>query len=400
VGLPSLRSERKAVWGENQRSATFLVICLILVYGAYVVHQYKPYTFAVYDPGWYVSTVMSLVQDHDLDLKNQLKGDPFQAADQTAQGKNGEWYPLHEILMPVLTVPFFLVFGINGCLVFNVLISILFMLLVFWLCRRHVDIHSAFTSTVLTAFASFFITFTYSYSGDVFSAFLLVLAYWCAVEHRFLLTGFVWGLAIYSRLANVVTLVGFVVYLFLVGIPTAAVDKTTPIRRILSHRLHPILSYLGGGLPMGLCLLLTNWAMFGSPLITSYDRWQHFVDGSAVISSQRGAFSCSLIKRLPMVLLDPQSGLLLGAPLLLLAIAFGARAFWQRARNEAILQALICISLVALFSKYCNAMPGTLGNRYLMPVVALSAVPLAIAVEECLHRGREAKKQLHESRHS
>ncbi len=390
--MSSQRIERKAGLRANQRSTSLLIICLVLVYGAYTVHQYKPYTFAVYDPGWFVSTVISIVQDRDLNLKNQLNNDPFQAADQTAQGKNGEWYPLHEFLMPVLTVPFFLAFGINGCLIFNALISILFMVVVFRLCQRHADSHSAFTSTVLTAFASLFLTYTYSYSGDVFGAFLLILAYWCAVEHHFLLTGFVWGLAVYSRLANAVTILAFLPYLCLVGISAESSHSAKLFQRILKSLLHPLLRYLGGGLPVAILFLLTNWTMFGSPVTTSYDRWQHFVNGSPVIYSQRSAFSCSWIQRLPEVLADPQSGLFMGAPLLLLAIAFGVRGFWQRARNEAIFQALIWVSLLILFSKYCNAVPGTMGNRYLMPLVALSAVPLAIAIKECFHHGRDPVK--------
>lgn len=73
---------------------------------------------------------MSIVEDGDLDLGNQLHNNPSQPADQTSQGKNGEWYPLHEFPMPVLTVSFYLLFGINGCLIFNVIVSISLMILV------------------------------------------------------------------------------------------------------------------------------------------------------------------------------------------------------------------------------------------------------------------------------
>lgn len=379
--LPDLRTERS----ETRRGAVFLSICLVLVYGIAVIRQFRGFDFALYDPGWFVSVVMSIVEDHDLDLRNQLRNDPSQAADQTSQGKNGEWYPLHEILMPVLTVPFYLAFGIYGCLIFNVLVLILFMLLVFRLCARHVDRHTAFTATVLTAFPTLFLNFAYSYSVDVFSAFLLVLAYWCAVENRALLAGFVWGLAVYSRLANAVTIVGFGFYFLLSANPPVNAEKPGSARRLFLNRGYSLFVYLAGGLPVGVCFLFTNWAMFGSPMTTSYDRWQHFVDGRAVVTSQRGAFSCPLLERLLTALTNPQSGLLIGAPLLILAVAFGARIFWKRARNEAVLQVLVFISLVVLFSKYCNAVPGS-GNRYLMPVVALSAIPLSLAVEQCFRR--------------
>jgi len=129
---------------------------------------------------------------------------------------------------------------------------------------------------------------------------------------------------------------------------------------------------------------LTNWLMFGSPITTSYDRWQHFVDGQAVITQQSSAFSCSMLANLPEVLLAKESGLLIGAPLIIVALAFGMANFWQKARNEAILLTVTSVTLITLFSKYCNAVPGEPGNRYLMPIVALCAIPLAFAVGQCL----------------
>jgi hypothetical protein len=365
---------------NRHRSKVFLVICLILVYGAYNVRQYKPYTFAVYDPGWFVSTVMSIAEDHDLDLRNQLKNDPSQAADQTAQGKHGEWYPLHEIVMPIATLPLFFAFGINGCLIFNIMISIFLMILIFLLCEHFADTYSAFASTALTAFVSLFINYTYSYSLDVFSTFLLLLAFLGAVRRMYLLSGCVWGLSVFARFSNIVTILAFLLYIFL-----ASVLDTShkPIHWQGISRGKALLKYLIGALPWGGCFLLTNWAMFGSPMITSYDRWQHFVNGNAIVSSQRNAFSCSILDNLPKVLLDPQSGLFVGAPLLILALAFGMRGFWQKARNEAAFFIVISASLLLLFSAYCNAMPGIPGNRYLMPVVALSAIPFSFALKKC-----------------
>jgi hypothetical protein len=76
--------------------AQFLAVCLLLVYGLYVVRRLEPgFTFAKADPGWMITTVMSIVEDGDLDLRNQLRNDPEEAADQTSQGKAGQWYPLH-----------------------------------------------------------------------------------------------------------------------------------------------------------------------------------------------------------------------------------------------------------------------------------------------------------------
>jgi len=123
--------------------------------------------------------------------------------------------------------------------------------------------------------------------------------------------------------------------------------------------------------------------MYGAPYVTSYDCWQRFVNGQSVVGSQRDTFACSIFERLPEILLDAKSGLFIGAPLILLALAFGLRLFWQRSRKEAILWILTGTSLTILFTIYCKDFPGSIGNRYLMPVVALAAIPLALAIQNC-----------------
>jgi hypothetical protein len=369
---------------ERLRAVIFLAICLILVYGMFVVTEFKGFNFARYDSGWMVSTVMSIAEDGDLDLRNQLNNNPTQAADQTSLGENGQWYPLHEFVMAVLTVPFYLAFGIFGCLIFNVVISILLMILLFELCLRHVDYHNAFIATILTAFPTLFLNYTYSYSLDVFSAFMLVLAYWCLVKHRFMFSGLIWSLATYARLANAVTIFGFILYILLEAKADRSKKNGVRSSGTYAGRVCPVLAYLAGGLPVAACFFMTNWLMFGSPMTTSYDRWAHFVNGQAVITQQSSAFSCSILENLPQVLWAHKSGLVTGAPLIMVAVAFGMGTFWRKARNEAMLLILTSFMLIVLFCKYCNAVPGEPGNRYLMPVVALCAIPLAFATERCL----------------
>jgi len=150
---------------------------------------------------------------------------------------------------------------------------------------------------------------------------------------------------------------------------------------------------LAGALPALFTFLFTNWLMFGSPLVTSYDRWRHWVNGQLVVSSQRENLACSIIDGLSKAILQPQSGLLIGAPLILVALAFGARHFWNKARNEMILCAVSCAGLLLLFSGYCLSFPGSFGNRYLMPIVALMAIPLGMALEDCFFPLRSANEE-------
>src|SRR5690606_15577473 len=91
----------------------------------YVLSQYKPYTFGDYDPGWMIFTTQSLVEDFDLDLKNQLENNPENIGGQIALGKAGEWFPLHEWLISLFGVPFYLLFGVPGTLLCNMLMSLM-----------------------------------------------------------------------------------------------------------------------------------------------------------------------------------------------------------------------------------------------------------------------------------
>jgi hypothetical protein len=285
--------------------------------------------------------------------------------------------------MPVLTIPFYLAFGIFGCLIFNFLISILLMVLLFELSERHVGHVNAFIATILTAFTTLFLNYTYSYSLDVFNAFMLVLAYLALVKHRYMLGGFIWGLAVYGRLASIITIPAFILFVFLEAYSNVNNSSVGGIRAF-GVRMYPVLRFVAGGVPIAICFFLTNWLMFGSPVTTSYDRWIHFVDGHAVITKQSSAFTCSVLENLSQVILSKKSGLLNGAPLIIIAVAFGMKNFWLKARNEAILLIVASVMLIGFYSKYCYAVPGEPGNRYLMPVVALCTIPLAFAVAQCL----------------
>jgi hypothetical protein len=356
---------------------------LTLVYGNFVLREFRDYDFAKYDPGWMVYTTISIAEDGDLDLRNQLENTPSNAADQTSLGKNGQWYPLHEFLMPLLTIPFYLSFGIFGCLIFNIVISMLLMVLLYELCALHVDQVSAFIATILTAFTTLFLNYTYSYSLDVFNAFMLVLSYLTVVKHRYMLGGFIWGLTVYGRLASVITMPAFILYTFLATDSAADNVSTAGNFRFIKERIYSVLRFLAGGVPVALCFFMTNWFMFGSPLTISYDQWIHYVDGQEVITTQSSAFTCSIMENLPQVILSKKSGLLNGAPLIIVAVAFGMKNFWLKARNEAIMLIVASVMLIGFYSKYCYAVPGEPGNRYLMPVAALCTIPLAFAVEQC-----------------
>src|SRR6266705_5934917 len=106
-----------------------LPVCLRL-YELYFFFHDTPtteiYTLSLHDAlpicPYYALTAVSLLYDHDLDLRNQLRGGLEVHGKQIALGRDGAWYPKHPILMPIVAVPFILLFGLPGTLILNLLV--------------------------------------------------------------------------------------------------------------------------------------------------------------------------------------------------------------------------------------------------------------------------------------
>lgn len=370
---------------EVKNTGTFLFVCLLLAFGMDSVHRWEPgYTFAKYDPGWMVTTVMSIMEDGDLDLRNQLGNKPEEAADQTSQGLRGEWYPLHEFLLAWVTVPFYWLLGVSGCLVINVLMIIMIHMLIYDICCRQMDVLSAFSGVILTALTTIFYEYSYSYSIDVFSGLLLVAAFWGITTSGYWAGGLIWGLAVLGRVSNLATAPAFLIFI---------IAQAFAVSRKEGARKGPgcidltrgVAKFVLGALPILMIFGFMNWRMFGSPWTLSYSRWQHFVNGLPVLSSQNGSFTASIMERMPSVLFDRKMGLFFGTPTLLVGWAFGLRLFWQKSRNECLLFALLCILQIIVFSKYEPWFLGG-GYRYLIAVAALGAIPLSFAVQNAVDR--------------
>jgi hypothetical protein len=72
-----------------------------------------PGTLALFaDCNYYAATAVSLVYDHDLDLRNQLRGGPRFDGGQIALGSDGAWYPLHPILTPIAAATLLVALGV------------------------------------------------------------------------------------------------------------------------------------------------------------------------------------------------------------------------------------------------------------------------------------------------
>ncbi len=324
------------------------------------------------DCPYYVAAARSIAEDGDLDLSNQL-WQPWQAHNTNiALDQRGRFVPKHPLWMPLVSLPLLLVFGDQGALVFNVLQLALLCGLMFVLAHRVAGAWPAAAATCLTATLSFLPHYSWNYSPDVFTAVLLLAALAALPRDRspnrsrHLLAGLLLGLAATAKPSF--ALAGLALPL-LVGQPWR---KTMPAL------------VLGGLLPVVLWLGL-NQHLFGHPLITPYDRIVHFTKTGVELHSNREDFTEPLWRGARDQLIRPAKGLLPTSPVTV--VSFLLLPFlWRRDRRWAAYVLITAFAIFFFYSTYAQWVTAHWGNRFLMPVVALGALPLAAALDRGSHR--------------
>src|SRR6185295_9809006 len=92
-------------------------------------------TFLIGDCAYYRATLVSLLEDRDLDVANNLLAQRSPLPSNVARGRHGEFYPKHPILLAVVALPFYVVGGDVGLLAFN-LAQLAALVLVIWIGAR------------------------------------------------------------------------------------------------------------------------------------------------------------------------------------------------------------------------------------------------------------------------
>ncbi len=356
---------------NKKRGLIFCLLFITIIISSYILRVYKPNSYAIADIGWQIQIVQSLAQDGDLDLKNQLENNPLLAADQIALGKNGQWYPLHEFLMSIFTVPLYFLMGLDACLFFNALIAIGTAAVLFLICAEYSSIAASFFAVVLTTSSGILLGASYSFSNDLFGCFFLILSYYLVLKRQDKTAGFVWGLSVLARTINAVSLP---VFLF----------ATILFNKNKDRKFHCAVNFLAAGFPFFIIFCLSNYWMFGSLWETSYWHWV-VVDknGDLVSKSYKQYFSQPLVLSFLRTFFEREGGFFAGAPLALLSFSFGLRLFFIKYRKDFLFFMLLCL-VFFLFAVFFQAFPGNWGNRYLISIALLSALPLSILFDQFL----------------
>jgi hypothetical protein len=266
--------------------------------------------------------------------------------------------------MPLVSLPFVALLGPPGALGFNVIQLTALLVIIYCLAARWASTWIAAGSVILTGIGSVMPHYVWNYSPDIFATVLLtgaLVALPASSDEispsRHLLAGLLLGLSWVSK---------FPLVLFL---PLAIVCCTPPYTRSVPWLL------LGAALPLVLLAVL-NAHLFGSPLVTSYDRIARLEGGRLVPFSQREDFGLSIVLGMWGQITDPRHGLLFTSPVTIPSLV-GLAILWRRSSRYAAGLGLSLLGLFLFFSSYRLWDQSYYGNRFLIPIIALAAIPLA-----------------------
>ncbi len=333
---------------------------------AILLHGYDGVTYLRGDCPYYYWTARSILAGDGLKFGRELPGGWRGHVNQIALAVDGQPVPKHPVVLPIISLPFIGAFGEPGALVFNVAQVTALLWILFRLARLAARPAAASAAVIATYAASFLPHYLWNYSPDVCAAALLmasVLALCAAPGARALvLGGLLFGAACVAKFPLVVFAPGSLLLL------------RKPFGR------QALLFGAGVALPFA-AFAAMNAHLFGSPLVTSYDRIARLTaSGAPAVYTQRSSFDLPIREGIRGQILDREHGLLATSPVTLAALA-GIPLFFRRRPRLAAHLVLGSLALFLLFSTYDQWSASHYGNRFLMPLVVAFTVPLAVAFD-------------------
>ena len=309
-------------------------------------------TFLMGDCPYYAWVTESLVRDGDWDLSNQLPGDLKDHNSFFALSKDNRVVPKHSTLLPIIAVPFYIVFGKAGFLIFN-LVQVFG--LIFGIALLAGNTPAARLLALVGYLSTPFLAYTYNFSPDVLGAALVVWSFICLHKNRPIVSGLLAGLAVWAK-----------VYLALVLLPLGLMFLGGSWKPALRFGIAAIIAVL----PM----LMINAHLFGAPWITGYDREARVTPDGFVLAEHYSRFNQPFVAGLGNLLFDSEIGLLRTAPLWFLwpvGLWFALRECRRAAVRGILAMALAIAFNLLVFAGYDEWKASVFGNRFLFAAVAL-----------------------------
>lgn len=350
-----------------------VIFGLCLMFAAVVVKEYQPYSFLHGDGAFYAKTNRSLL-DGTLEQRDYQPVSWYERQlgwnrnidpgwSNVSLGVDGQYYPKHAIVLPIIATPAFALFGWDGLLLVNVLLLVAALWSAFRIASRYVAPEVAAAVVFGLAAMPVFTRSAYSYSNDVLYAALVAGSIERWLAGRMGWSGLLLGLSIWAKATNAVF-----------ALPMGAA--------LLWQKRWRDLGVLVGvsAIPVGMYLLL-NTVMFGGPLVTSYHRILVTREGVAVVHSHGDNFSRAYKTGLGELWKDRFEGLNVNASLALL----GLPGLWPLLRLAPALAVVLTLSMAGYLLIYAPF--EYTYARFFLPWAVLLAVPLALSIERLMAFG-------------
>jgi hypothetical protein len=374
---------------HRRRDELLLLILAALVAAAELLHRWEPRppahaAWLIGDCGSYRDVTRALLAHGTVryDVVNPEHaafyapghGQDGMGPGHVALAADGTLVPVRPLLFPLALLVPYAAAAEHGLLAFNVAQCALLLLLVYWLCRRYHDARAALLAAAAFLATSALRPFFFNVSPDVFGSVLLLaglLLVWRERPAALLAGGLLLGLSCWLRPLNLAAVLAL--------LPAAITAARA--RRLDGRVLWPVSGLLLGG--SGQLVLNALW--FGSPLVTSYDRWLLMRRGSRVVVSLRARWTRPFWSSLLPTLLLHRVSFLQTAPYWPLLLPAAVR-LGRRSATEAAALLVLALAPVLWLAKYEYWDATHFGNRFMLPSAALAALGLAWLVERVLSK--------------
>lgn len=352
---------------KSKRYGWLLALVFALSLIPQLTRSYVPNTWLGGDGGFYLNIQKSLTRYNSLNQGrlhphswyNQRADNVNDAFSNIALGSDGEWWPKHSYLMPIVALPFYWLFGVLGTLLFNLLATVGSIVLCYHVARRFASDNAAITATLLVAFAGPFAAHSYNFSNDNFYTVLILSGLLATLHDKEKGAGLLLGLAIWAKVTNL---------LFAPLFLAIMLTRTKSLER-WKHFL------LFAAIPLAL-FGLANWYMFGAPWISSYQRVLVVENGLISLASHSALFEVPFWLGLEDLLVSRHHGLLTVYPLFWIGL-LGLGPLIRGHRTIGLTLVFVLLGVIAFFAPFEYYQ-----ERFLLPWFALVVIPMALFIQQ------------------
>lgn len=321
-------------------------------------------TFLAGDGPYYRATLLSIIEDGDIDVRNQFAQLQYDPASHVSLAADGRWVPKAPLPLSVFSIPFFVVLGDRGLLAFNLLQLSILTSIMWLLARVAATPIAASMATLVFMLGTLLRPAAYNWSPDLLSTMLTMTSMLALLRHRMMSSALLLSLALWVKVTNLAFVPLFGAY------------------AVWTSTRQEWLRFAGGTLLGIATIAVWQWRLFGSPLVTPYDRViASITDGVVAIEpSHRTFFDVNLIQGILTQLTDRRMGLIASAPPIVAGF-LGLLPLYRRHSPLAVLVAMIMAAQILAFGSYRLWDQSNFGHRFLLTTIALGAIPFAALID-------------------